>query len=69
MTADIKAVWVTRTQRDLQRIFWREDDSKPIRIYRLKTVTYGTATAPYLATKTLNYLADVEAPNMPIIFL
>lgn len=35
----------------LQRILWRKNPSDPISTYDLRTVTYGTASAPYLATR------------------
>lgn len=38
----------------------------PMKAYRLKTVTYGTASATYLATKTLQQLAIDEASKYPI---
>ncbi|XP_065082920.1 uncharacterized protein LOC135705238 [Ochlerotatus camptorhynchus] len=36
--------------RCLQRIVYRDSPDEPIRTYELATVTYGTASAPYLAT-------------------
>ncbi|GFW76585.1 DUF1758 domain-containing protein [Trichonephila clavipes] len=35
------------------RIVWRKSKDSPIREYKLCTVTYGTASAPYLATRCL----------------
>ena len=45
------------------RILWcrngsNTDDTNKIKDYRLKTVTFGTASAPCLAIKTLMKLAD-----------
>ncbi|XP_061710770.1 uncharacterized protein LOC133520395 [Cydia pomonella] len=40
----------------LQRILWRDDSSKPLKIFELNTVTYGTASAPFLATRCLKQL-------------
>jgi hypothetical protein len=61
LTADIekmyRQIWTDKSQRDLQRIFWRESRNHPLQIYRLKTVTYGTACAPYLDTRILKQLA------------
>ncbi|XP_062556585.1 uncharacterized protein LOC134221410 [Armigeres subalbatus] len=42
----------------LQRIVWRDSAAEPIRTFALATVTYGTAAAPYLATKCLQRLSD-----------
>lgn len=36
---------------------------KPIKDYRLLTLTFGTASAPYLAKRTLQQLANDEQPN------
>ncbi|XP_058837794.1 uncharacterized protein LOC131693727 [Topomyia yanbarensis] len=50
----------------LQRIFWRFSPSEPVSMYELKTVTYGTASAPYLATRVLQQLANDEQQNYPV---
>ncbi|GFV84687.1 integrase catalytic domain-containing protein [Trichonephila clavipes] len=34
----------------LQRILWKKGIEEPIKTYELTTVTYGTVSAPYLAT-------------------
>jgi len=39
--------------RKLQQILWRRSADEPLRAYELSTVTYGTASAPYLATHCL----------------
>jgi hypothetical protein len=63
-TADIAKMYrqiVVRPQdRDLQRILWRYSSEGPIQEYRLTTVTYGTSSAPFLATRCLKKLADDE---------
>lgn len=57
LTADIKKtyrqIWISKNQRDYQRILWRENPNQPVHIYTLKTVTYGVITASYLATACL----------------
>ncbi|GFT90803.1 integrase catalytic domain-containing protein [Trichonephila clavipes] len=53
-------------QRKLQRILWRENMDEPIKTFELSTVTYGTTSAPYLATRTLKQLALDEAGNFPL---
>ncbi|XP_059618014.1 uncharacterized protein LOC132262687 [Phlebotomus argentipes] len=50
---------------DLQRIFWRESRHQPVQIYRLTTVTYGTACAPFLATRVLKQMALDNADDYP----
>ncbi|CAG9137748.1 unnamed protein product [Plutella xylostella] len=49
-----------------QRILWRPSNDQPIDEYELTTVTYGTASAPYLAVKTLQKLAIDEKDNFPL---
>ncbi|XP_055632587.1 uncharacterized protein LOC129773061 [Toxorhynchites rutilus septentrionalis] len=44
----------------------RKSPSHPIRTYRLTTVTYGTASAPYLATKCLQTLAESGKISHPV---
>ncbi|XP_049865557.1 uncharacterized protein LOC126366489 [Pectinophora gossypiella] len=39
--------------RHLQQIVWRCKPSEPLKFYQLNTVTYGTASAPFLATRCL----------------
>ncbi|GFV84541.1 integrase catalytic domain-containing protein [Trichonephila clavipes] len=50
----------------LQRILWKKGIGEPIKTYELTTVTYGTISAPYLATRTLKQLAMDEANNFPL---
>lgn len=42
--------------RYLQRIIWRDNPTQPLKVFELNTVTYGTASAPYLATRCLKQL-------------
>ncbi|XP_076660269.1 uncharacterized protein LOC143363592 [Halictus rubicundus] len=51
--------------RDWQRIVWRNDPSEEVRDFRLTTVTYGTTSAPYLASRVLLQLADDEKARFP----
>ncbi|CAK1598013.1 unnamed protein product [Parnassius mnemosyne] len=48
-----------------QRILWRSDASEDIKEYRILRVTFGTASAPYLAVRTLHQIADDESKNHP----
>ncbi|XP_055605466.1 uncharacterized protein LOC129753650 [Uranotaenia lowii] len=50
----------------LQLILWRKFSDQPLRTYQLTTVTYGTAAAPYLATRTLKQLALDEGSEFPL---
>jgi len=69
-TADIvkmyRQILVDSEQTRLQRILWRDDSSQNINTYELSTVTYGTSAAPYLATRSLNYLAELYKNEYPI---
>jgi hypothetical protein len=68
-TADIAKMYrqikVDPRDCNLQRILWRRESSSPIGVYQLNTVTYGTASAPFLATRCLNQLAVEEAQVYP----
>lgn len=62
--ADIKQMYlqvmVQKTDADYQRILWRNNPTDPLKDYRLLRVTFGTASAPYLAVKTLQQVAEDE---------
>jgi len=68
--ADIRKMYrqilVDPQQTDLQRIVWRNHPTDEIKHYRLLTVTYGTASAPYLATATLKQLAQNKSEEIPL---
>ncbi|XP_062540830.1 uncharacterized protein LOC134208888 [Armigeres subalbatus] len=51
--------------RKLHKILWRDDRNESVRIFQLNTVTYGTASAPYLATKCLKRLAELDGQKYP----
>lgn len=51
-------------QRCLKRILWRLDDRVEMACYGLNTVTYGTATTPYVATYCLDQIAvEIQGKN------
>ncbi|GFX01764.1 integrase catalytic domain-containing protein [Trichonephila clavipes] len=69
-TTDIQMMFrqilIDPAQRDLLRIMWKTGAyEKPV-IYRLKTATYGTTSAPFLAIRTLKQLAMDEASRFPL---
>ncbi|XP_055589846.1 uncharacterized protein LOC129742027 [Uranotaenia lowii] len=70
LIADIKQMYrqILVDERDtpLQRILWRNSPDEPISTFELRTVTYGTASAPFLATRTLQQLADDEMADFPV---
>ncbi|XP_018406075.1 PREDICTED: uncharacterized protein LOC108782316, partial [Cyphomyrmex costatus] len=61
LIADISKMFrqikVNQKDRSLQRILWRDDPKDCILKFELTTVTYGTASAPYLAQRCLKQLA------------
>ncbi|XP_058449083.1 uncharacterized protein LOC131429050 [Malaya genurostris] len=69
-TADItqmfRQIQVRAEDRKYQQIFWRADQGDPLEVYQLTTVTYGTACAPFLATRTLEQLCKDESKNFPL---
>ncbi|XP_054722558.1 uncharacterized protein LOC129232437 [Uloborus diversus] len=69
LAADIEKMFrqilVSHSDSDFRRIIWRENPDQKIEDYRLKTVTYGTACAPYLAIRTIKKLAEDEEMNFP----
>lgn len=65
LVADIakmyRQVLVEESQTPLQRIVWREDPNEPLNVYELFTVTYGTASASFLAIRSLRYIAEIQS--------
>ena len=61
-SADIEQMYrqilVAPEDRPYQRIVWRENPKMPLKQFELVTVTYGTASAPFLARRSLLWLAD-----------
>ncbi|XP_061728464.1 uncharacterized protein LOC133533490 [Cydia pomonella] len=70
LVADIVKMYrmgrVANEDTDFQRIVWRENAGNEIRDYKLLTVTFGTASAPYLAVKALNHVACDHREQYPI---
>ncbi|UYV74002.1 hypothetical protein LAZ67_11001790 [Cordylochernes scorpioides] len=70
LSADIEKMYrqilIHPDDSDYQRVLWRDSPSEAIQEYKLTTITYGTACAPYLAIRTLHQLADDEAMNYPV---
>lgn len=70
LSADItmmyRQILIHEDDRNLQRIIWREEPTQEIQIYTLNTVTYGTSSAPYLATKCLQQLAQDDGNQFPL---
>lgn len=64
VTADItkmyRQILIHPKDRNYQKIWWRSSVKEPLNSYRLKTVTYGTSSAPFQAIRTLKQLAYDE---------
>ncbi|XP_022182788.1 uncharacterized protein LOC111042467 [Myzus persicae] len=70
LSADIKQmyrqIWVSEKDKNLQKILWRFKPDDEIKEYRLKTVTYGTKPASYIATGCLKKLSDEYKTQYPV---
>ncbi|XP_017463387.1 PREDICTED: uncharacterized protein LOC108356796 [Rhagoletis zephyria] len=70
LTADIvkmyRQILVDADDRKFQRILWRSTPDDEVCTYQLNTVTYGMASAPYLAVQSFNYIADTYEASYPI---
>ncbi|XP_058840546.1 uncharacterized protein LOC131696033 [Topomyia yanbarensis] len=69
LTADIpkmyRQVLIHKDDRKYQRILWLNSMNE-VGTFELTTVTYGCASAPYLATRSLIQLAKDEASALPV---
>ena len=52
-----RQIYVSKLDRNLQRILWRKNPGDPIQIFILNTVTQGTANAPFLAMRCLRQIS------------
>lgn len=59
-----RQIWIRPEDRQYQKILWR-NESGDIQDYQLKTVTFGLSSAPFLAIRSLQQLADDEKINYP----
>ncbi|XP_076383917.1 uncharacterized protein LOC143261233 [Megalopta genalis] len=69
LSADIAKMYrqllVEVKDRRFQRILWRRNTTDPIQTYELNTVTYGTASATFLATRVLHQVGLECAERLP----
>ncbi|GFX60305.1 integrase catalytic domain-containing protein [Trichonephila clavipes] len=65
-TSGESTILIDESQRDLLRIVWKDKIDSPVKIFRLTTVTYGTKSAPYLATRSLKQLAIDDGAKYPL---
>ena len=70
MTGDISKMYrqilVDDSETKYQKIFWRMYPEKEVKVYKLKTVTYGTASAPFLAVRCLFQIAQENKERYPL---
>ncbi|CAK9796147.1 hypothetical protein ANTPLA_LOCUS665 [Anthophora plagiata] len=60
-----RQVLVREVNRRYQRILWRFTEENPIEVYNLNTITYGTASASFLATRVLQQVGKDCAQSFP----
>ncbi|XP_017891297.1 uncharacterized protein LOC108631691, partial [Ceratina calcarata] len=69
-TADIEKMFrqilIHPADTDYQRILWRSTPCDELSSFRLLTVTYGTACAPFLANRVLKQLAKDDGDAYPL---
>ena len=58
-------ILVTPSDSNLQGIEWCDAPHRELQHYALRTVTYGTASASFLATRTLKQLTVDERREFP----
>lgn len=67
--ADVKMMYrcidIDENERKFQKILWRENANDEIQVYNLKTVTYGTASAPWQAVRCLKELSILYKNKYP----
>lgn len=60
LAADVEKMYrqisVHPSDRHFQQVVWRDNVGDRIKVYELNTVTYGTASAPFLATRCLKQI-------------
>lgn len=61
-----RRIGISEDNQPLQSILWRERVTDPLQCIHLTTVTYGTAAAPYLATRVLHQLANDDGHLYPL---
>ncbi|XP_017797028.1 PREDICTED: uncharacterized protein LOC108578252, partial [Habropoda laboriosa] len=70
LSADIEKMYrqirVREDHRRFQRILWRSNANEPISVYDLNTITYGTASASFLATRVLKKIGEDCMQSHPL---
>lgn len=55
-----RQVLIKENDRNFQLILWTQNPSDSSQVFRSGTVTYGTASAPFLAIRRLIELSDLS---------
>ena len=70
LSADVEKMYrqvlIRSEDRRYQRILWRSDTNSSIGTYELNTITYGTASAPFLATRVLREIGQEQSTHFPV---
>jgi len=61
-----RQVLIDQDERNLQRIIWRDSPQGEVKHFQLNTVTYGTASASFLATRCLLQISSDVAETLPV---
>lgn len=61
-----RAVALAPEDRDFHRFLWREKATDPVVDYRMTRVTFGIASAPFLATNSVLHLAEQNESELPL---
>ncbi|XP_025997894.2 uncharacterized protein LOC113006176 [Solenopsis invicta] len=67
LNADIekmyRQIWLHEDDQRYQRVLWRYNNE--IRTFQLNTITFGVASSPFLAIRTVHKLADDDGDRFP----
>ncbi|GFU02204.1 uncharacterized protein TNCV_1547761 [Trichonephila clavipes] len=59
-------ILIHESQQPLLKTLWKESPEDPGKTFEMKTVTYGSVSAPFLATRILLQLSRDEEKNFPL---
>ena len=70
LTTDVskmyRAVGLAEEDRDYHRFLWRQNPTDPVIDYRMTRVTFGIASAAFLATNSVSHLAKENEARCPL---
>ncbi|XP_030760561.1 uncharacterized protein LOC115885714 [Sitophilus oryzae] len=61
-----RQIWIEPKHTDYQRILWRFSPFEDVQDYRLKTVTFGVSSSPFLALRTIQQLIAEGKASFPL---